>query len=391
MLRVVLGTEKRQPKLAGKSPGTGLVHSRCTITRHCLPCLKILQTAQWLSRSLLPSLGTMLQLSPCRLSAPGERFPFWLSDDCPDNLYLFIFFLKRSCSSKYWCIRMHPSWTMDDPRSCKRWFHSQKAKNIKSSVLSVLFDSPWWCFVTFWNEFCSFILQWNTGVTGWNPVFGQQGFKALQHSWWSPSVTTGGELHSFLKIGSSGSSGISSSGFPFSHFYQIIRQNHAIFMTINCWPDNKTELPKPTCWLAGLCQSWKCLGFTSKRQFGVYNVCEKSEVETHLYLPLLEYDKIDTNSYQIIGVASKRGWLLLSADLLGLLAPWSPGMPVRIAETAWPWRIGYFVLLPANHRHAHGTCQCWLMAEVQSWIPPTGRGSLPGHRWTALGPSVPFP
>lgn len=280
---------------------------------------------------------------------------------------------------------MHPSWTMDDPHSCKRWFHSQKAKNIKSSVVSVLFDSPWWCFVTFWNEFCSFILQRNRSNWLKSSVWpaGVQGSAAL------PTVSIcdyRGELHSFLKI-----IGISSSGFPFSHFYQIRRQNHGIFMTIHCWPDNKTELPKPTCWLAGLCQSWKCLGFTSKRQFGVYNACEKSEVETHLYLPLLEYDKIDTNSYQMIGVASKRGWLLPTADLLGLLAPRSPGMPVRIAETAWPWRTGCFVLLAANHRHAHGTCQGWLMAEVQSWIPSTGRGSLPGRRWTALGPDVPFP
>lgn len=39
-------------------------------------------------------------------------------------------------------------------------------------------------------------------------------------------------------------------------------------------------------------------------------MCEKNGVETHLYLPLLKYDKIDTNSYQKISLASKRTWPL---------------------------------------------------------------------------------
>lgn len=35
-------------------------------------------------------------------------------------------------------------------------------------------------------------------------------------------------------------------------------------------------------------------------------VCETSEVETHLYLLPLKYDKIDTNSSWMISVAFKR-------------------------------------------------------------------------------------
>lgn len=81
-----------------------------------------------------------------------------------------------------------------------------------------------------------------------------------------------------------------------------------------------------------------------------------------------------------------------------MLAPWSrsilvqpPGMPVSIAQIDWPWRTRCFELIAANHRHAHGTCQCWLMVEGQSWISTTGRASLPGHSWTALGQVFPSP
>lgn len=50
-------------------------------------------------------------------------------------------------------------------------------------------------------------------------------------------------------------------------------------------------------------------------------MCEKNGVETHLYLPLLKYDKIAINSYQMISMVSKRPWPLPIANPLRMLAP----------------------------------------------------------------------
>lgn len=88
------------------------------------------------------------------------------------------------------------------------------------------------------------------------------------------------------------------------------------------------------------------------------------------FLPLLQYDKIDTNSSQMIGAAFKRRWPLPRANPLKALASgsWSimvqpPGTPMRISWIDWPWRTRCFVLTAANCGHARSAWQCWLLAE----------------------------
>lgn len=148
--------------------------------------------------------------------------------------------LRRRCGSR----------TMD-PHSYKGLFHSQKAKNIIKSSIPIVF---------FWQSLMVFRCLLNLILFFY--------FATEHMSNWLKSSEWPIEIRDSVCCAFNGFhlclNGINflqslvsvHPVFHFStHFYKTIRQRHAIFINIYCWPDSERKLPKSTC---RLCQSWKC-------------------------------------------------------------------------------------------------------------------------------------